>query len=155
MFRRPSNSDLPALLRIENACFTGDYAPHRFRRADFAAFFSNPRAMFRLAVRDGEPVGYVVGVLRREHGRLTARVDSIAVLPGRRRQGFGSKLLTWFLDEARAHRSEQATLEVAVSNALGLAWFTQAGFEERRRLPNYYGSKIDGIEMRIRLANDG
>lgn len=155
IFRNPSTRDLPALLRIETAGFTGDYAPHRFRHADFAAYLRNPRAMFRLAVQHGEPIGYVAGVLGRAQGKPTARLDSIAVLPECRRQNIGGRLLSWFLDEARAHRCRWVALEVAVSNESGRAWFAHAGFEERHRLPNYYGSMIDGIAMRLRLVSDG
>ena len=145
--RQGSTGDLPALLQLEKTCFVGDYAPHRFRSADFLAYLRNPSALFQLARADGELVGYVAGVIRRKGGEPNTRLDSIAVLPAWRRRGVGRQLLNWFLEESRRRQADRVTLEVLASNEAGRRWFAQASFREGRRLPNYYAAGVDGIEL--------
>jgi len=147
LLRPGSKRDLPALLHIEKTCFVGDYVRHRFHTSDFAGYLRKPSSVFRIAVLAGEPVGYVAGTVRRVRGKDRVRLDSIAVLPRWRRQGIGQMLLDWFLDEAERRKGRQVTLEVLESNKLGRRWFTQTGFQETRRLRNYYGTGVDGIEM--------
>lgn len=142
-----SRRDLPALLHIEKICFIGGYAPHRFCSSDFSIYIARPHALFQIAMANGEPVGYVAGMVRRKRGDVTVRLDGIAVLPGWRRRGVGRQLLDWFLKEAPRRRANRVMLEVLASNATGVRWFIRAGFNQVRNLPNYYATGVDGIEM--------
>ncbi len=65
-------------------------------------------------------------------------VNSLAVAPGRRRQGLGSELMRGVLDLARQEGAVRATLEVRRSNAPARALYERLGFEVDAIRPDYY-----------------
>lgn len=65
-------------------------------------------------------------------------VNSLAVAPGRRRQGLGSELMRGVLDLARQEGAIRATLEVRRSNAPARALYERLGFEVEAIRADYY-----------------
>lgn len=148
--RRPTETDLPALVDLEQVCFRDYYAPHRFMHVQFKTYIRNARALCFVALGDGCLLGYVAGLLGL--GRAPrARLDSLAVHPGHQGQGVGGRLLRRFLAEARRRGCGSVTLEVALANEHAHRFFDARGFQGTRRLPGYYTPRHDGLRMQATL----
>lgn len=65
-------------------------------------------------------------------------VNTIAVAPGRRRQGLGTRLMHHVLREAARAGSTRATLEVRASNTAARRLYATLGFVETAVRPRYY-----------------
>lgn len=137
---------MPALVELEQICFRGYYAPHRFMRIQFRTYVRNERALCFVAMRDGSLLGYVAGTVGRGRGS-SARLDSLAVHPRHHGRGLGGRLLRHFLTAARRRGCGGVTLEVAVANERALRFFTERGFHGTSRLPGYYTPRHDGLRM--------
>jgi ribosomal-protein-alanine N-acetyltransferase len=77
-----------------------------------------------------------------------AYVQTIAVVPARRRQGIGALLLTALLDDARRRGLARVGLEVRVDNPAAIALYERFGFTGvavRRRY--YQPSGVDALVM--------
>jgi ribosomal-protein-alanine acetyltransferase len=65
-------------------------------------------------------------------------INSVAVAPGRRRQGLGSELMRGVLRAARDEGAIRATLEVRRSNEAARALYETLGFAVEAIRPDYY-----------------
>ena len=65
-------------------------------------------------------------------------INSVAVTPGRRRQGLGSELMRGVLARAREEGAVKATLEVRRSNDAARILYERLGFEVEAIRPDYY-----------------
>jgi ribosomal-protein-alanine N-acetyltransferase len=77
-----------------------------------------------------------------------AELLTLAVAPAHRRAGLGRSLLAAFEREAVARGAAEALMEVAVDNVAAIALYTQAGYGERGRRPDYYprsGGRADAL----------
>ena len=147
--RQAREQDIPHLVILENECFDSYYREHRFSEAEFTAYFHKQRSIFFVAIQNSSLIGYVSGSANtvRSH-RLSARIESMAVLPTSRRTGRGARLIGCFIEEARRRGCTQVTLEVAVANENSIHFFSKRGFRKVRYLPGYYGENLDGIRMK-------
>ena len=144
-------TDIPKLLKIEDASFVGYYRAHRFTEADFARYLGHANVVFLVAHDRDALTGYVVGFAPIAGHPQTARLDSIAVLPGRRGHGAGRQLLQRFMRTASLRGCRRMTLEVAVRNERARQLFEQAGFRPTRRLLQYYGGTADAVRLQAAL----
>jgi ribosomal-protein-alanine N-acetyltransferase len=147
--RRFRLRDLPQVLRIERAAFAAD----GYHGGTFLAHAFRDRRGFFVAAEDRAIIGYVlarVGLhwLGPRRGGLT----SLAVAPAHRRRGVGRLLVLTALDYLRARRAEIADLEVNVANRAAQSLYGSLGFRCSRRLPHYYGSDRDGLQMVLSLV---
>jgi ribosomal protein S18 acetylase RimI-like enzyme len=90
------------------------------------------------------PVGFLLGVSQVER---EARILMFAVDRGHRRVGIGSLLMNAFLDRCRARGYRRATLEVRVSNATAIDFYTAFAYSVFDRLRGYYSDGEDGYQM--------
>ena len=65
-------------------------------------------------------------------------INSVAVTPGRRRQGLGSELMRGVLARAREEGAVKATLEVRRSNEAARILYERLGFTVEAIRPDYY-----------------
>jgi len=143
---RPARpADLPGLLAIEAASFTGD----RLSRRALRRWLRVPHACCLVAERAGAIVAYGLASLHRA-GRV-ARIYSLAVAPAARGSGLGGRLLAALESTARERGYAVARLEVAVTNTPARALYRAAGYAERERLPGYYEGGGDGLRLEKRL----
>ncbi len=149
--RPPTEGDVPDLVGIENACFVGYYAPHRFSQSHFTAYLRNERAIFFVATGSSSLLGYIAGYVKSGRTRSSARIESIAVASQARRHGIGALLLQRFLAEAKSRGCQGVALEVAVANKVAVRFFTRRGFRRFRHLPAYYSPTHDGIRMKLTM----
>ena len=149
--RQISTADVEPLVVLEKLSFKSYYEPHRFDAKDFQHYLADDDTISQLASDGTRPIGYILGkVTRRSEGR-SARIDSVAVDPSARRGGIGRRLLQFFAQEARALKCRRIWLEVACQNIDGIALFESLGYRRYRKLPDHYGSGVDGIRMRLEL----
>jgi ribosomal protein S18 acetylase RimI-like enzyme len=155
---RPARrSDIDALLVVEQQCFdVYYYGRYQLSRGDFQSYLEDTTCVFLVAVGAKEPrpaagpsedhaVGYVLGPAAARRIRRSAHIDSIAVRPEVQHEGIGSRLLQAFVEQARQRGARTLTLEVAVDNDVGRAFFAKHGFHEVRPLPHYYGRTLHGL----------
>jgi ribosomal protein S18 acetylase RimI-like enzyme len=155
---RPAReSDIGALLLVERQCFdVYYYARYQLSREDFQRYLEDTACVFLVAIHAAQPppatnasqdraVGYVLGPVDARRPRRIAHIDSIAVLPEVQHRKIGARLLRAFCARARQRGARRLTLEVAVANEIGLAFFAGHGFDRVRRLPHYYGRSLDGL----------
>jgi len=144
---RPAEErDIDALLPVEQQCFdVYYYGRYKLDRHDFHGYLEDTASIFLVAACDAQVVGYVLGPAECRRARRTAHIDSIAVLPQAQHTGIGAQLLQSFIEHARQRGCSRVTLEAAIANKTGLAFFAKHGFREIRKLPHYYGRNLPGL----------
>ena len=90
------------------------------------------------------PVGFLLGVSQVEH---EARVLMFAVDRHHRTRGVGSRLMDTFLDRCRGRGLRRVTLEVRVSNATAIRFYTRYRFSVVDLLRAYYSDGENGYQM--------
>ena len=131
---RMGKRHIPSLVALEQACFSEPWTA-----AGFEEELENPLAVFLVAERNGEAVGYmgfhdVVG---------EGFVTNVAVSPACRRQGVAAALLEAALAECAARGVERLCLEVRESNAPAIALYTRFGFALDGRRPRFYSAPTE------------
>ncbi len=100
---------------------------------------------FLIAVDPSDvPVGFLLGVHQVEG---EARILMFAVDRGRREVGVGTLLMTAFLERCRARRFRRVTLEVRVSNATAIRFYTRFSYSVTDLLRAYYSDGENGYQM--------
>jgi [ribosomal protein S18]-alanine N-acetyltransferase len=99
-----------------------------------------------LVAADGRdvPVGFLLGVNQVEG---EARVLMFAVERTRRTQGIGTMLMETFFERCRARRFRRVTLEVRVSNATAIRFYTRYRYSVIDLLRAYYSDGENGYHM--------
>lgn len=100
---------------------------------------------FLVAVDAAErPVGFLLGVSQVEG---EARVLMFAVDRAVRAQGIGYRIMSTFLERCRGRGFHKATLEVRVSNATAIRFYTRFQFSVTDLLRGYYSDGENGYQM--------
>jgi ribosomal protein S18 acetylase RimI-like enzyme len=99
-----------------------------------------------LLASDGleEPVGFLLGVCQVEG---ESRILMFAVDRPWRTQGVGSRLMETFFERSRARGMRRVTLEVRVSNATAIRFYTRYQFSVVDLLRGYYSDGENGYQM--------
>ena len=132
--RYATAADVPALARLEAACFT-----HPWTAAQVADEVSGVAPGFVL-VLEGRPVG---AERIRAYGSFRLVLDelhvlNVAVAPGHRRRGLARWLLAFAIAKASRMGATRGLLEVRAGNADALALYESLGFRPIGRRPAYY-----------------
>ncbi len=90
------------------------------------------------------PVGFLLGVNQVE---FEGRILMFAVDRDHRTQGIGSALMETFFERSRGRRLRRVTLEVRVSNATAIRFYTRYGFGVTDLLRGYYSDGENGYQM--------
>jgi [ribosomal protein S18]-alanine N-acetyltransferase len=90
------------------------------------------------------PIGFLLGVTQMER---EARVLMFAVDRPRRIQGVGTLLMQTFLERCRARGMRRVTLEVRVSNATAIRFYTRFHYSVTDLLRGYYSDGENGYQM--------
>jgi [ribosomal protein S18]-alanine N-acetyltransferase len=90
------------------------------------------------------PVGFLLGVNQVEG---EARILMFAVERRQRMQGIGTLLMSTFLDRCRARGFRRVTLEVRVSNATAIRFYSRHLFSVVDLLRAYYSDGENGYQM--------
>ncbi|CCG09387.1 GNAT family N-acetyltransferase/peptidase C39 family protein [Pararhodospirillum photometricum] len=139
--------DLPALVALEEACFTGD----RMSRRSFQRLLKSPNALFVGVVgevegeEEGPLAGYALVLVRT--GTLLARLYSLAVAPAFRGRGLGRVLLDAAEARARTFGAAAMRLEVRPDNAGAIALYRARGYRDFAIYQKYYEDLSDALRM--------
>ena len=152
IFRLPSSSDIPRLVKIEQQAFApAYYRDHRFTAQNFGDFLKREKMFFVAVAYKGQVIGNLIGDLPTNRLKRHARLDSIAVAPKWQHRKIGRRLAARFLAIARRAGYSAVILEVAVPNIGAQKLFRELGFVKQRTLRKYYSGRIDAIRMIRRL----
>jgi ribosomal-protein-alanine N-acetyltransferase len=132
--------DLDALFALDQVCFEPAIA---YTRGQLRDLLSRPNAVGLVAEVDGALAGFAIG--HRTGGR--GHVVTLDVAGGRRRQGVGRALLRQLVERLESEGARVIRLEVDLRNSGAIRFYARLGFRETRRLPDYYGDRLDGLEM--------
>jgi [ribosomal protein S18]-alanine N-acetyltransferase len=94
------------------------------------------------------PIGFLLGVSQVER---EARVLMFAVDRNHRTIGVGTLLMDTFLVRSRARGFQRVTLEVRVSNATAIRFYTRYRFSVIDLLRTYYSDGENGYQMALDL----
>ena len=124
-------ASLDAVVAIEQTCF-----PEPWSRCLFVQEIRHESSVFVVMRSDDTVIGYggYWRVLDEAH------ITNVAIVPARRRQGYGSMLLKWLLESARKHGVTRATLEVRESNMAAKKMYAKFGFESVALRRGYYAA---------------
>ncbi|WP_270626612.1 ribosomal protein S18-alanine N-acetyltransferase [Varibaculum timonense] len=140
-----SVEDVPALLALERSCFGGQA-------------FNDTQLRQLLSARYGVAIGIwedslLLGAALLEVLVPESELHSLAVLPGKRRQGLGAVLLKSALSVARRRGATEMFLEVRRSNQAAIVLYERAGFASLSVRRGYYSHpREDALVMQKRLA---
>jgi ribosomal-protein-alanine N-acetyltransferase len=90
------------------------------------------------------PVGFLLGVNQVDR---EARILMFAVDRNHRTLGLGTLLMNAFLERSRARGYQRVTLEVRVSNATAVRFYTRFAFSVTDLLRAYYSDGENGYQM--------
>jgi len=102
------------------------------------------REGFLIAEEDNQVVGFLAGVNNAPHN---ARILMLAVLTTFRRRGIGSALMDEFLRQCALRALRTVELEVRLSNADAIRFYSGYGFQISGTLPRFYTDGEDGYKM--------
>jgi [ribosomal protein S18]-alanine N-acetyltransferase len=143
--------DVEAVMSLEKELFAGDppWSAEQFH----SELAHVPATRWYVVAEDAaEVVGYAGLLVNAD----TADVQTLAVAPGRQRQGLGSAVLAALIEEAQRRGVREVLLEVRADNAPALRLYARHGFEEITRRRGYYrAGRTDGLVLRRRLSPRG
>jgi len=128
-------ADVDALVTLERRSFSHPWTPGNFHQA--LAVPERSRVLLLRAKGADAPRG-IVGYCVFEMVLDEVHVHNLAVLPARRRQGLGRRLLALTLDIARRRGARSALLEVRQGNWPALELYRSMGFRPVGRRRDYY-----------------
>ncbi len=120
-----------ALARLDRQCFQKPW--------DLAAFAKLRHNPFVLAWSLADELGQTVAYICFQQVEDEAEIHRIAVLPERRREGWGRLMLECFLETLRKNGGRKAFLDVRAGNISAMQLYLSAGFERVALRRAYYG----------------
>lgn len=134
---RPATlADIPSLIALERRCAGGSHWSEEQYRQAFAAG-GGRLVLVAEAISSGNIIGFA-GFLVALHVAPEWELENIAIAPECRRTGWGMKLLSALLAQARETNSQSVFLEVRESNAAARALYEKTGFRQTGRRKGYY-----------------
>jgi ribosomal-protein-alanine acetyltransferase len=130
VIRAAIQSDLDAVLAIEQASPTAAHWP----RSRYETAISNNQDFFRLAVRRGLILGFLVASTAVQEWEL----ENIAVLPSARRQGIGVGLMHALISAWEQAGAAEIRQEIRRSNLAAQRLGQHVGFVQDGCRPGYY-----------------
>lgn len=136
-------ADINQLMPIENACHSHPWSEKTFTTCIGGRYFGEKISQVQ------QIVGFYVGELVIDEATLM----DICVTPSEQGKGFGKKLLTQFIQQAKAKGAIKIWLEVRAKNISAQMLYMNAGFIEINRRTGYYpSSKGFGYEDAIVMS---
>lgn len=132
--RKMTIQDVPAVHAIEMAVAIGPWSEKLFAdciRVGYECW---------VLVDDKQVMGY--GILN--YAANEAHILQFAIHPEHHRQGLGQKLLTYMLQMAMVHGSDEVFLEVRQSNIAAIGLYKKNNFVEVGVRKGYYPVAIEG-----------
>ena len=140
VIRRAEAPDCAVIAELEKICFPHDPWSYDSVYSDIVL---NDRTVYLVAEDEGEIIAY--GGLWKifDEGHIT----NIAVVPGRRREHIGEKLVGELIELTRTEGIMNWTLEVRADNDPAIALYEKLGFRSAGLRKGYY--EYDGMDAVI------
>jgi ribosomal-protein-alanine N-acetyltransferase len=146
--RSATHDDLDAIVSIEAASF-----PVPWRREFFAGELRDSNRYHRVLDRQvgGSPriAGYLFAVTLFDE----FHINKIATHPAVRGEGHGTRLMNDAIAAGRSQLASSIVLEVRLSNALAIRFYSGFGFIEIGRRRRYYKDGEDAMVMMLPLLD--
>jgi N6-L-threonylcarbamoyladenine synthase len=144
----PATEDqLESIMALEQECFARDSWPIETMRFELLAEHTR---YFVLEIN--EKISGYAG-LSKLPGNDQADVQTVAVSPALRGQGFGRKLMDRLISEAKLLKASEIFLEVRADNPVAQNLYESLGFEHIDTRKRYYQpDDVDAWIMRVRLS---
>ena len=147
-YRLALNSDLDALVELEESSFAGD----RLTRRNFSWMIRKAHSFFLVAEMGGSLVGYSLVLFHK--GTSLARLYSIAIDASCRGLGLARELLRRSEEAAVENDSVYMRLEVHPENAGAIALYEKSGYYRFGLFRQYYGDQSDALRYEKRVLFD-
>ena len=140
MITNMTSDHVAQIANLEKLCFSDPWSEN-----SIASELENKLSLWLVAVEDGKVVGYV--------GSQTVLgwtdMMNIAVHPDFRRRGIAERLVEKLVEELKAAKGENLTLEVRASNTPAISLYEKLGFAQVGLRKNYYHNpKEDALILR-------
>ncbi len=143
--RKMEEKDLPAVLEIENLCFTAHWKEKDFHYEMYDNPVSNTWVIELESKEDN--LKSVLGFVVFWETFSSATICQIAVHPGIQRHQLGSAMMDEVFNECYAKKISTITLEVRKSNQNAINFYNKHGFKQECIKPHYYSNGEDAIYM--------
>ena len=135
-----TDAHIRQIAALETLCFSDPWSEN-----SIASELKNPLSLWLVAEEEGCVLGYI--------GSQTvmgeADMMNLAVHPDYRRRGIARKLVLELIEQLKTQGSHILILEVRASNDPAIALYTDLGFTQVGRRPNYYFKpKEDALILR-------
>lgn len=137
------HEDLDTFYEIEKECFTIDAYSKRLLRF----LLTSQSTICLKAVLQGQIIGFTIGDLRRFSGSWKSEVVTIDVLPRFRRMGIATLLLETLEKKFQTQGCSNTTIHVRVGNKAAINLFHKLGYQEKKKVSDYYADEIDAFLM--------
>lgn len=135
--------DLDSFYEIEKQCFTIEVYSKRVLRS----LLTSPSTICLKASVQGQIVGFIIGDVRRSNRPCQGEVVTIDVTPKFRRMGIATLLLKRLEKEFQNRGCSGIRLHVRVDNKTAINLFRKLGYQEKKKVTNYYADAIDAFLM--------
>jgi ribosomal-protein-alanine N-acetyltransferase len=142
-----TKSDIDAVVQIEKELFVDDPWTVELFREELAEV-GNSREV--VCAWDGDSI---VGYASLRYVGGEGDINTIAVAANHQGRGIGRSLMNWLYAAAAEHKVRDLFLEVRSDNEPAIAMYSKDDFVRIDKRKNYYGTDIDAIVMRKKLAS--
>jgi ribosomal-protein-alanine N-acetyltransferase len=132
-----TDDDLDDVVALEQAVFSDPW-----QRSFFRADLHRPDGLMLVAEQDGRLLGYAVA-----WGGEETHIANLAVAPGERRQGIGTRLVGEVTEFARRVGAESLFLEVREGNTGAREFYRRLGFVPTFLRRGYYRDGESAVVM--------
>lgn len=146
MIRAATLADIPALVSLEQHCFSTD----RLSARSFRHLLTRGHASLFVFDVQAQLQGYVL-VLFHQNTSM-ARLYSLAVAPEGRGKGTGAALIAACEQDALEHGVVSMRLEVHINNAGAIDLYHRLGYRDFDVFPDYYEDHAAALRMEKPLA---
>lgn len=136
-FREYRESDVEAMSRLDEECFT---TPFQFDREMMREFAEAPEAIVILVEDDdtAKLIGFIIVHIEEAADHSYAYVVTIDVVESLRRTGIGGALLDWAEQAARSAGMLQIALHVAVDNLSAIHFYERQHYQRIGLAKRFY-----------------
>ncbi len=145
--QRARVNDLETLYEIEKECFTKE----AFTKEQIGYLLQDPNVVSLVASRDGENVGFIIGLTYRGNKVRLGHIYTIDVAVKHRRRGIGLRLLKELEKIFVQKGVETCYLEVRIDNMAARELYRKQGYIETGQLKGYYPMGTHGIRLEKKL----
>jgi ribosomal-protein-alanine acetyltransferase len=146
VIRKLGEKDLERVLEISRQSLSERYDMSTFREV----LSLSDGLSFTVQNVFGKILGFIIGVMPAQQ---SGRILVLAVEPGHRGKGLGTKLLTTCMTEMRKRGAKRVYLEVMVQGTRAINFYHKLGFVVFEVLPNFYSDGSNAYRMEKRWDN--